>query len=371
MDEDNLPKESNILLENENNTTGKYILLEKSENKKYSIQIKKTETYIEIESNQVQNPDIFHKISLNLNDFYQLSKGFKMFDNLEEIYDALHNIFISKKVSLIKNKNNFIIIIFTIYLIGGKEQEINIKLNNFSLNKDIDDVHAIKINKLETEIKKLKNDNNTLFKKMKDLEDITKAQNDEIINLKNIISSQKTTIENLGSVLDKNKDNKSIKRFIVWIDSKINNEENKKYRKMIEENELFEQFNLEIFCFNNLEKAFDFILSFIDFKTLFIIISGSIYPYYYNKIKASINIIRCLPISIIFTSNKGKEILLKKRNQFSLQEGIFDSINNPFYNLGGVCSDIDSCINFISNYLMNNQTKYKPKKDNKNQKKVL
>ena len=243
MDEDNLPKESNILLENENNTTGKYILLEKSENKKYSIQIKKTETYIEIESNQVQNLDIFHKISLNLNDFYQLSKGFKMFDNLEEIYDALHNIFISKKVSLIKNKNNFIIIIFTIYLIGGKEQEINIKLNNFSLNKDIDDVHAIKINKLETEIKKLKNDNNTLFKKMKDLEDITKAQNDEITNLKNIISSQKTTIENLGSVLDKNKDNKSIKRFIVWIDSKINNEENKKYRKMIEENELFEQFN--------------------------------------------------------------------------------------------------------------------------------
>ena len=98
-----LPNESNISFENGNSSnTDKYILLEKCENKKYSIKINKTETSILIEANQVDNHDIFYKIALNLNDFYQLSKGFKMFDNLEEICDALHNIFISKKVSIIK-----------------------------------------------------------------------------------------------------------------------------------------------------------------------------------------------------------------------------------------------------------------------------
>ena len=367
MNTANLPNELDILFENEKINTVKYILLEKNENKKYSVEINKTEDSILIEANQIQNPEIIYKISLNLDDFYQLSKGFKMFDNLEEIYDTLHNIFISNKASIIKKEYNFMIIVFTIYLILGKKQEINIKLNNCSLSKDIDNAHIIKINKLENEIKKLINDNNTLFNKMKDLEDITKAQNDEITNLKNIIISKKTKIKNTGSIIDKNKANKIIKGFIVWIDSKVNNEENKKYKKMIEENELIEQFNLEIFCFNNLEEAINFILNFIDFKPLFIIISGSLYPYYYHIIKENINIIRCLPISIIFTSNKGKEILLKRRNQFNLTEEILDSINNPFYNLGGICSNIDSCINFIFNYIMNNQNNYKPKEYNKNQ----
>ena len=37
-----------------------------------------------------------------LNDFYQLSKGFRTFDNLEEICDELNNFFISNKASIIK-----------------------------------------------------------------------------------------------------------------------------------------------------------------------------------------------------------------------------------------------------------------------------
>ena len=173
--------------------------MEPNENRKYSIKINKTEKNILIEANQVQNINISYKIVLNLNDFYQLSKGFKMFDDLEEICDALQNIFISKKVSIVKKGYN-IVIILKINLIGGKEQEINIELNFNTMNKDIIDANIIKINKLENEIKEIKSKNDMLLKKIIDLEDVTKAQNNEINNLKYTIGSQNKTIEKLKNL---------------------------------------------------------------------------------------------------------------------------------------------------------------------------
>ena len=59
----------------------------------------------------------------------------------------------------------------------------------------------------------------------------------------------------------------------------MNNKGNKKYKNIIEENELFEEYNLNISYFDNLEEAFDSILISINFKPLFIIISRSLYPY--------------------------------------------------------------------------------------------
>ena len=85
MEAAKLPNESNISVENDFGNTKEYILVEPNENRKYSIKINKTEKNILIEANQVQNINISYKIALNLNDFYQLSKGFKMFDDLEEI----------------------------------------------------------------------------------------------------------------------------------------------------------------------------------------------------------------------------------------------------------------------------------------------
>ena len=72
----------NESLENDHGDTNKYILLESQENEKYSIQINKTVNNILIEANPINNSNIYYKIELNLNDFYLLSKGFKMFDNL-------------------------------------------------------------------------------------------------------------------------------------------------------------------------------------------------------------------------------------------------------------------------------------------------
>ena len=79
-----------------------------------------------------------------------------MFNNLEEICSALKNIFISKKVSIIK-KDNSIIIILLINLIGGKEQKINIKLYNKISNKNRFDYYALlKRNKHLEDIIKIK-----------------------------------------------------------------------------------------------------------------------------------------------------------------------------------------------------------------------
>ena len=193
-----LPNEIDKSKDN-NSGTNKYTLLEENEKEKFDIKINKTETGILIEANSIQNPNMFYKIELSLNDFYQLSKGFKMFDNLEEICDAIHNIFISQKVSIIKKVYN-IAILFSINLIGGKEQEINIELNRFTLDKESNDINILKINELENEIIQIKNDKNILLKRIKNLEDLVKVQNNEIEKLKYIVKEQKNITEKLNNL---------------------------------------------------------------------------------------------------------------------------------------------------------------------------
>ena len=189
----------NELSEDDYSHTNKYILSEPYENKKHSIKINKTETGILIEAYQIQNSNILYKIELCLNDFYQLSKGFKMFDNLEEICDALQNIFISKKVSIVK-KAYSILIILTINLIGGKEQEINIELNSDTIDKENDDIDILKINELENEIKQMQNDKNLLLKRVEDLENLVKSQNNELEKLKSMVTEQENIIEKLNNL---------------------------------------------------------------------------------------------------------------------------------------------------------------------------
>ena len=193
-----LPNEAYKITEDDYSDTNQYLLLEPYENQKYSIKINKIETCILIEATQVLNSNRLYKIELGLNDFYQLSKGFKMFDNLEEICDALQNIFISNKASIIK-KDYSIVIILTINLIGGKEQEINIELNSKTNDEENYDIkyNILKITELENEIKEIKNDKNLLLKKIKVLEDLVNNQNNE---LKNIVAEQKNVIEKLNNL---------------------------------------------------------------------------------------------------------------------------------------------------------------------------
>ena len=195
-----LPNEfNNKSSEEDYSDTNQYILKEPYESQKYSIKITKTETGILFEANQVKNSNIIYSIELSLNDFYQLSKGFKMFDTLEEICDALQKIFISKKVSIMKKSYSFFII-FTINLIKKKEQEINIELNSNITNSGNNDIKMqnSNINELENEIEQLKIDKNILLKRINNLEDLVKAQNNELEKYKNIAIEQKNIIERLN-----------------------------------------------------------------------------------------------------------------------------------------------------------------------------
>lgn len=189
-----LPKES----KDESGNTNEYILFEQNENKKYSIKINKIETGILIEANEISNSIEKYKIELGLIDFYQLSKGFKMFDTLEEICDALQNIFISKKVLIIK-KSYFLIISLSINLIGGQEQEINIELNSETKTRQIYGVNIQKIDKLENELKEIKNDYKILLNQIKDLVDKIKSQNDESKKIKDKIKEQKCQIDEINN----------------------------------------------------------------------------------------------------------------------------------------------------------------------------
>ena len=52
------------------------------------------------------------------------------------------------------------------------------------------------------------------------------------------------------------------------------------------------------------------------------------------------------PICTIFTSNKIKETLINKKFEYYLSQDAIDSINSNFYNLRGVISYFNYCVNF-------------------------
>ena len=138
------------------------------------------------------------------------------------------------------------------------------------------------------------------------------------------------------------------------------NTENSQYFQLFQENPRYKQLKFKLYCFDNLQEAFDLILNYINLKLVFVIINGSLYPSYYYALKENIKFLKCIPICIIFTSKNSKEKLLsRKRNRNYLTEEILKSINTSFYNLGGVSSDFEECINFIFNFYINLQNKFK------------
>jgi len=197
------------------------------------------------------------------------------------------------------------------------------------------------------------------------------------INAKPIIDKYLNDLKNKtnSNINKENKDNKTQNKiieelkekrkeigYIFWIDKNVHNAENSKYYKSFKENSFYKQLHLQFYCFDNLEEPFDLIINYISFKLLFIIISGSLFPDYIHKLKEQIKFIRCIPICIIFTSENLKEIIIKRKIKshfFKIYEDALYRINHPFYNLGGVSSDFDTCVNFIFNFYICLQNKFK------------
>ena len=140
------------------------------------------------------------------------------------------------------------------------------------------------------------------------------------------------TFINTDLINNNNKYDNSYYLEIFWIDEKIFNSENQMYFEIMKQNYP----NIKINLFDNLEEGFNNILN-LEFVTIFVIVSGKLYSQYYYKLKNNLNIIKCIPINIIFTSEKFKKILENEEpdNEQIISYDIQKSINNSFYNLKG------------------------------------
>ena len=150
---------------------------------------------------------------------------------------------------------------------------------------------------------------------------------------------------------------------LFWIDKNSKKEESQKFLTELENNLQYIQLkNFQKICLNNLDDAF-FILLGIKYKLVYIIISGEFYPEYYHKMKRYKNILKCIPTSVIYTTDELKKIYLNRHRNFLLTSDIYESINNSFYNYGGITSDLYSSLDFISNFYFSIKQKIFPKKE--------
>ena len=133
---------------------------------------------------------------------------------------------------------------------------------------------------------------------------------------------------------------------LIWIDSNIDSNEN----KIIVEYLSKEFSYLNIIKFKDIKLALNYILN-IKYKIIIILISGRFYNDYINSINANLDKINCIPISIIFTSMNMKNIFLgKDKSDFPLSKETIKSINDPFYNPGGIYIEVNEIFNFLESY---------------------
>ena len=134
---------------------------------------------------------------------------------------------------------------------------------------------------------------------------------------------------------------------IIWIDEKVFNSENSFYFEELK----YKYPNIKINLFINLEEGFNFILN-LEYISIFVIVSGKLYSQYYHKLKNNLNKIKCLPINLIFTSGKFKKILENEKLDIEeiLSYDILKSINNSFYNSGGVYDKFEDVANFLNKF---------------------
>ena len=106
--------------------------------------------------------------------------------------------------------------------------------------------------------------------------------------------------------------------------------------------------NLHLKLFKSLNEAFDEIKN-LGTETIFVFIDKSLYQDYYFKLKELKSLLRCKPISFIFSDLPDKTI----DKEGILKKETIASIGDDFYNKGGVVSDVDELIQSIKNYLGN------------------
>jgi len=191
--------------------------------KEFKLNSEKDTFQIKIGKNESKNKIIFHALKLNelVQNFYensftfdelvQLDKTFRAYDELEEIFLIILNIFQEQKTIIKEVKDEFITLGLKISSITGKEKLIEIKMFKKEMNQDsLVKELCKKINQLEQENKTLKEE----MKNFRDeLNEIKNWKNEKENEFKKLIQEKKdkAALENIDSkILTKAEDLKFI-----------------------------------------------------------------------------------------------------------------------------------------------------------------
>ena len=116
---------------------------------------------------------------------------------------------------------------------------------------------------------------------------------------------------------------KQIINRLIWIDAKVNNNENTGYQTRLKKD-----YGLNIETYDKAENGIN-ALEKIQFESIFVITSGTIYPEFFGYMKRTFTELRVVPFSIIFTTST-KAFIDKHKN-----DEIGQLYNKTFYNRGG------------------------------------
>jgi len=131
-----------------------------------------------------------------------------------------------------------------------------------------------------------------------------------------------------------------MERTIIWLDSNIYGKENKSYYDELK------SFKAKIYRVKTVEEAIKTIYE-LSFRDVLIIVSGSLFPEFYNEFKAKLINIYIIPKIIIFTSNEEAF-----KNSLGINQNI---IGDKFYNIGGIKTDFEEVKKFIEEYYLKKQ----------------
>ena len=129
---------------------------------------------------------------------------------------------------------------------------------------------------------------------------------------------------------------KDIINKLIWIDAKVYSMENIGYQ-----NYLRNTYGLRIETYDNSYNGIE-ALSKIQFESIFVITSGTIYPEFYGYMKRNFKELRVIPFSIIFTSSS-RDFVIKHQN-----DEIGKIYYKTFFNRGGVVDTFKDVVAFIN-----------------------
>jgi len=132
---------------------------------------------------------------------------------------------------------------------------------------------------------------------------------------------------------------------LIWIDAKVNNSENKEYQNLLKK-----RYKLNIQTFEDALLGIK-ALEKIQFESIFVITSGTIYPEFFSYMKRTYNELRVVPFSIIFTSST--KIFIEKHKN----DEIGKIYNKTFFNRGGVVDQFEGVLYFID-YIYTNLNRF-------------